>query len=222
MTISRPNMAVESLGVVRQRSLSPRWSTHTTLLFALGSAAVISVLVLFLVKRSIWQELQLLVAALSAFIFAFLFFLLYRGARFDREQRWTFGWVHPRSLVEHVSSVDSLGLFSGAGGQQGIAGFLIGLLLDILVSLVLVAAIVLLLWLGINLALVAVAVIWVPLIYLFRRSVRYIVTRGRTCRGRVWRAAGWAALYTVLNAAWLYLILAIGHHLGRAGAMNGP
>lgn len=200
----------------------PRWNTHTTLLFALASVGLISMLVLLLVKGSIWEELQFLIAALSAFIFAFLFVLLYHGARFDKDQRWTFGWVHPRSLAEHIPSVDSGGVFSEAGAHQGIAGFLIGLLLDIVVSLALIAAIVILLWLGINLALVAVAVIWIPLIYLFRRSVRYLVTRGRTCRGRVGRAAAWAAFYTLLNAAWLYAILLISHRLAGLGGTNGP
>lgn len=215
-------MAAKSIGVAPQRISPPRWNTHTTLLFALASMGLISGLVLLLGKRSIWDELQFLIAALSAFIFLFLFVLLYRGARFDRDRRWTFGWVHPRSLAENIPSVDSLGMFSEAGAHQGIAGFLIGLVLDILVSLALLAAIVILLWLGINLLLVAVAVIWIPLIYLFRRSVRYVVTRGRTCRGRVGRAAGWAALYTVMNAAWLYIILAISHRMAGGAATNGP
>ena len=49
--------------------------------------------------------------------------------------------------------------------------------------------------------------------YLFRRSVRYIVVRGRQCRGDLWRSANWAAFYTLINAAWLYVLLGIAHRL---------
>ena len=191
------------------------------MLFALGSAVLLTTLVFGLVKQSIWEELEILIAGLSVCLFAFLFVLLYRGVRFDRNHHWSFGWVHPRSLAENIPLVDSLGHFTEAGAQQGIAGFLIGLLLDLVVSLVLILAIIVLLWLGINLVLTAVGAIWLTLIYLFRRSVRYIVARGRPCRGHVRRAAGWAALYTVMNAGWLYIILAIGRRIAGADAANG-
>jgi hypothetical protein len=204
---------IEASDPTSRTPVRERWSIRTTFIFALVSVGIVSGLILLLARRSIWVELELVLGTLSVLIFMFFFTLLYRGVRFDPNETFTFGWVHPRRFIDHASSADTFGTFTQAGANQGIGGFILGLLLDIVVSLVLVFAIVVLVWLGVNLVIAAIALIWVPLFYLFRRSVRYVVARGRTCRGHIGRAARWALAYTLINVITLYAILVVTRYL---------
>lgn len=96
-----------------------------------------------------------------------------------------------------------------------------GLLLDIVVSLGFVFVIAGVIWLGANVLIAATAAICLPLYYLFRRSIRYVVVRGRSCRGHVGPSLLWAATYTLGNVAWLYAILTLARFLALRGQSLG-
>lgn len=188
----------------------PRWGFKTSFLFAVAAASLICGLVLTLVKDSLWVKLEVILAALSGAAFLFFFVVLYRGVRFDEQQGYVLGWLHPRTILDQAPAIDSGFGFTEAGASEGIAGLLLGLLLDIIASIVLAFAIALLIWLGVKVLITAVAAVFLPLYYLFRRSIRYLVVRGRSCRGQVGRSLAWAAGYTAVNFAWLFAILALG------------
>jgi hypothetical protein len=191
----------------------PRWSATSLLIVALASGFATVALVALLVHRPVWDELRLVAAALTAPVWMFLCFILYRGTRFEREDSVRISWVRPATIAEHMPVIDSFGHFTSAGAEHGAGGIVVGLLLDILVAVVLTAVAVVLLWVGINFALVAALVIWVPLVYMFKRSVRTIVARGRTCRRNPTLSAWWASVYTAVAIGCLMAIVTAGERL---------
>ena len=54
------------------RSPRPRWSVKSSFLAAIGTLAVVTPLVLLIVHKSIWTELEAVTAAVSVLMFAFL------------------------------------------------------------------------------------------------------------------------------------------------------
>ncbi len=191
----------------------PRWGLKTSFLFAMAVGALVCSLVALLVRGSVWIELELMLSVLAAIAFLFFFLVLYRGVRFDPQQGYVLGWVHPRRILSDAPVGDAFGVFTEAGAHEGLVGFLLGLVLDLVLSIVLVFAITLLIWLGVNALIAAVAIVFVPLYYLFRRSLRYLVVRGRSCRGKVLQSSAWAAAYTIVNFGWLYGMLVLGQFL---------
>jgi hypothetical protein len=204
--------------MVRRRGRPrPRWGLKTSFLAGLATAALVTGVVVLFVKDSVWARIEMILAFLALVAFLFFFVVLYRGVRFDPQRGYVLGWVHPRTVLDYTPAPDGLGC-TEAGASEGVAGFLLGLLLDIVASLVLATLIAVLLWLGVNLLVTAVAVVFLPLYYLFRRSARYLVVRGRRCRGDALRSLMWAAAYAAANLAWLYVILALARFFAiRAG-----
>ena len=154
----------------RTPTRSPRWSASSLLLVAMASGLATVTLVILLVDRSAWDELRIVVVSLAAPVWLFVCFILYRGPRFDRDDGVRVPWVDPATIAEHMPAID-FGRFASAGAEEGPGGFVVGLLLDIVAAIVLTVVAVVLLWLGINFALVAALVIWLPLLYMFKRSV---------------------------------------------------
>jgi hypothetical protein len=195
----------------KELSRRPRWSLKTSFLAALGILSLTIPLILLTVDNSIWTRLELIATIVSFFIFAFLFLVLYQGVRFDKNERYELQWVkRPEGFLDSISEMQ-FGTFSHSADD--LAGFLIGIILDVIITIMLGIVIALLFWLGINLIVGAITAVTIPLYFLFRRSIRYIVVRGRMCRGQIGKSLWYALRYTVINTIWFYMILFIGQYL---------
>jgi hypothetical protein len=196
----------------KKHSRRPKWSLKTSFLVALGILSLTIPLILLTVDNSIWARLELITAIISIFIFAFLFLVLYQGVRFDKNERYELQWVkRPEKFLDSTSEMEFGGVFSQSADD--LVGFLIGIILDALIAIVLGIVIALLFWLGVNLIMGAITAVTIPLYFLFRRSIRYIVVRGRMCRGKIGKSLWYALRYTVINTIWFYMILFIGQYL---------
>jgi hypothetical protein len=195
------------MALTRAGSERPQWNLITSFWAALAIIFLVSVIVFFFLEKTIWVELEIIIAVLSVFMFAFLFVVLYYGVFFDRNQTFAISWKggQIKDWINWASGVDTRGTFSASGWEAGPLGFLIGLLLDLVVSMVLVFLVALFLWLGIGVVFTAIAAISVPLFFLFRRSIRFVVAKGRFCRGSIGRSVLIAFKATVTNTLWLSL-----------------
>lgn len=117
--------------------------------------------------------------------------------------------------MDAASQFNTGGTFTEGGAEAGPLGIIIGFLLDLLVSAVIAFVIAVILWLSFNLVVTGVVFISIPLFFLFRRSIRYIVAKGRTCHGNVGKSFLFALRATVTNTVWLYAILATAHYMAR-------
>jgi hypothetical protein len=193
----------------------PRWSLKASFQAVLGILLVVTPLIFILVEKSIWVKLELIAAVLSLFMFGYLWLVLYYGVRFDKRERYQFQWVGKPTAEWFESGGDagSGGTFAEAGAGEGLGGLLLGILLDIIVSLFLAVLLVAIIWVSVNLIVGAIALVGIPLFFLFHRSLRYIVGQGRRCRGDLSKSLAYAFGYTVMNAIWFYLILFIVQYI---------
>lgn len=188
-----------------KRPRRPRWSAKSSFLYALCLTGIVTTLVLAIGKRSIWVELELAVGILAACFFIFLSYVLYHGVEMDESERFEFAWLGPDSSLLDFPDLSDLDA-SDIGGDD-LLGCLGGVLVGILGFILFAILFPILLWLGINLFLATLAVFILPMFYLYRRSLRHILRRGRRCRRRLGRAVGFAAVYTLIGSAWIYAIL---------------
>lgn len=208
---------IDAMALRGAGSKRPKWNLITSFWAALAIVLLVSVIVFLFLKKSIWVELEIIIGVLSLFMFGFQFVVLYHGVAFDRNQTFAISWKGGKikDWIDWASGVDTGGTFSASGSEAGPFGFLIGLLLDLVVSMVLVFLVALFLWLSIGAVFTAVATISVPLFFWFRRSVRLVVTKGRSCRGSIGKSVLFAFKATVTNTLWLYAILVAGHYFAR-------
>ena len=193
----------------------PRWSLRVLFGGALFVLVVAAVCGRLYPGRSVWSQLELATIILSTAFFVFLALALYCGVRVDAKERLRIRWVqwNETRLEDDLSGFDLSTTFTESLAAEGIGGIVLGIVLDILVSLALAVVVSALLWLGLNLAVGLALVVLVPGFYLFARSVRVAVARGRRCRGNVWRSGWYAVGYTVLYTGWFHLILLVARQL---------
>lgn len=190
------------------KSRRPRWSLRTNFWGAIVVTLLVSFLTLFVLKKSLWVELEILIGTLSLFLFAYFFWLLYHGVRFDKNESYLIAWRSSlEGWLDRTAGVDTGGAFTEGGAEGGPLGLVVGFLLDVLFSLLLSLLLAVVLWLGLNVLVTTVVILGTPLFFLFRRSVRYVVTKGRSCRGDSSRAFWFALRATLFSTLWLYAIV---------------
>lgn len=197
----------------------PKWSLKTNFWGAVAVALIVSFVTFIGLKKSIWVELEIIVGLLSFSSYLYLFYLLFHGIRFEENEKYTITWkpVDFSSIADGGSFICTDGSFTSAGGEGGCIGLIIGFLLDIIVSFLLSILIALLLWIGINVVITSILVIFLPAFYLFKRSIRFVVAKGRRCYKNISKSAMYALEATIVGSLWLYGIVFLGHYLSILG-----
>ena len=198
----------------------PKWSLRSSFHAALGIAIVVSLVGIVVLRQSIWAELEIITGILALCMFAFLTTVLYLGDRFDKRERYSIDlpkgspgdWVDATCYTPGETS----GIFTEAGAEAGLLGLIIGFIVDVLVTIVLVYIIAAILWAGLNLLLGAVACFSIPLFYFYRRVLRGIVAKGRSCRAHRARSVLYSLRSTTGYALWLYAIIFLAHLVHRS------
>ena len=195
----------------------PRWSLKSSYYTALGILLLVTPVVLLTIKKSIWTELEILTGIISAMMFIYLAVIFYLGVHFDKHERISIEWPkgEPISLSEASSYIpfDFNGFFTELGSEAGIAGLIIGFILDLVATVVIVFVISLLLWIGLNGIEVVILAVCIPLYFFYRRVLRAIVIRGRRCRGNIGASLLQALKSTLGYAVWFYAIFTLAHYL---------
>lgn len=195
----------------------PKWSFKTNFWAGILIAVLVSAIVLIILKKSIWIELEIILGILSFFIFIFFYYVFYHGVRFDKSEKYSITWtkIDFESCANASPVIETGGELALIGAESGISGFIIGLLLDIVLSLGLSFVIAVLLWLGLNIGITAILVLFLPLFYIFKRSLRYVIARSKRCHKDMIKSFFSALLATFISTSWLYVILLGGHYLSK-------
>ena len=167
-------------------------------------------------KRALWVELEVVVGLVSIFHLSYMYLLVFKGVRINKNESFSIDWKPFRlenAGVEHLWAVDTGGVFTTALAEAGPAGCLAGILLDIVVSIFLVVIIAFLLWLGMNVMTSGIMILSLPIFILFKHSLRVSIARGRAYQGHVGKSLAYAAWSTLLNMTWLYVVIYLGHQL---------
>lgn len=201
---------------IHSPATKPRWSIQTHFWAALSVVLLTSSIVIFVMKRALWVELEVVVGLVSIFHLIYMYLLVLKGVRVNKNESFSIDWKPFRlenSGVEHLWAVDTGGAFTTALAEAGPAGCLAGILLDIVVSIFLVVIIAFLLWLGMNVMTSGIMILSLPIFILFKHSLRVSIARGRTYQGHVGKSLAYAAWSTLLNMTWLYVVIYLGHQL---------
>lgn len=174
-------------------------------------------MVVFGLKKSIWVELEFLVGILSVFFFLYQFYILFHGIRFDPNEKYDITWqsVDFSSVLEGTSCLDTFGTLASAGGDGGILGLVIGFIIDLVVSIILAFVIAFVFWAGVNLFFSSVFILFLPAFYLFKRSLRFVIAKGRYCYKNYTRSVIYSLRATFTGAIWFYIIIFLGHYFSN-------
>ena len=191
------------------RPRRPKWSLRTSFGGAVVVVTIASLIALFVLKKSLWVELHILAGSVAIIMFSYLFLVLYYGARFDRNEQYSFSWpvFKFETWWDATSQFNTGGTLTEGGAEAGPLGIVIGFLLDLLVSIIIAFVIAVVLWLTFSFVVTAILVISLPLFFLFRKSTGYIVAKGRSCRGNLTKSILFALRATFTNTVWFYAIL---------------
>jgi len=199
------------------RKPRPKWSLITSFWAGVFILVLSALIVFLLLRKPVWAELEFSVLACSAFTFLFYFYVLYHGIRFDKNEKYSITFQHPPEWPsrEFPSWLDWLGWVDipfDLGGE-GCLGAIAGILLGLLLAVVMVVLLAVLIWLGENLVMDGLPVLFFPLYMVFRRAARYVAAKGRRCYGKAAPSALFALRATVVNMGWVYIVIYLGHRL---------
>lgn len=193
-----------------------RWSIQSHFWAALCIILLISAIVIFVMKKALWVELEVLICLVSVLHFIYMYLLVFKGVRVNKNETFCIDWKPfklENSGIKHLWAVDTGGVFTTALAEAGPAGCLAGILLDVIVSIFLVVIIAFLLWLGMNVITSGIMILSLPIFILFKHSLRVAIAKGRTCHGNVSKSLSYAGWSTILNMTWLYAVIYLGHYL---------
>ena len=195
---------------------NPRWSIQTHFWAALCIVLLTSIIVIFVMKKTLWVELEAAVGLVSVLHFIYMYLLVFIGVRVNKKESFSINWKPfklENSGMEHLWMADTGGAFTTALAESGPVGCLAGIVLDIVVSIFMVVIISFLLWLGMNVITSGILILSLPIFILFKHSLRVAIARGRTCRGRMGKSLAFAGWSTLVNITWLYVVIYLGHQL---------
>jgi hypothetical protein len=135
-------------------------------------------------------------AVIFAILQSYFTILLYFGVRPDN------GYVAwGKSIEKFVTNTDlpsaSLPDLGSMDVGDDLFGIIIGPIITILVTVVLAVFLTLAIWVGLNVIALLGLIIFVPMYYIFRRSLRLVLIHTRTCRGRLGTSALIAIRYAI-------------------------
>lgn len=195
-----------------------KWSPVLTFYLFLILTVITSLFIFLFMKKSILMELEIITGLVSLLIFVFLSVILYHGVGFNKNEKITVTWYSSNmDEFNSFTSIDTGGIFAEAGAESGLAGFLAGILLDITISFFIAIALAFLLWLGINTVIATFAIIMIPLFFLYEKSLRFIVVKGRNCRENFAKTFLFSFVMTMLYTGWFYAILIAAELISKTG-----
>lgn len=190
----------------------PRWSLKILFGVVAFLIVVCALIACVVSTKSLLLRLEVLTLVLSAGLFGFLWTALYRGVRVDARERLQIDWA-PRRLTDCDPGIDiglgadAIELCTTAGAEHGPVGLVVGFLAGLLLTVGLSVVVAVVVWIGLHAAVATALILIVPAFVLFRRTIRGVLVRGRTCRGRWLKSFAYALGMTALYTSWLQAIL---------------
>ncbi len=191
---------------------NPKWCIK--LLFYQFTAAILAaaVFMIFFVNKAIWLELEMFSIFTGIILFIFYTIVLYKGVRLtdeplrvelvDLKSAQVDAWeLYPNSST----STDFLSDFS-------ILGLIVGLVLDIFLAAIFSLIFGFLLWIGLNLFIAGLFLIFSPLFFLFKQSLFIIMNHSRYCNGQFWHSALTAFIYAAIYTSIMCFIILATHY----------
>lgn len=155
----------------------------------------------FHLHKSIYEESITAVFFIFTFLFLYFFLILYFGLRYDTgiSERELYTNAHnnfSKSFNIETAEFPNIEI-PHLGGDDIVSAFFAALYF-ILFSILFLAALFLLAWIGLNVMLFAFISAFIPIYYIFRISLRIILIKGIRCKGKLLKSILVASKYALL------------------------
>lgn len=188
----------------------PQWSLKSVFRVFVSIVLISTITVLSLSHKDLWIECEIVVSIVGLLLFFFYFWVLYRGVRFNDDGQLEFKMFKFDECWGVASLVDGLGLMEGAHCP---ASFL-GLLLFQFILLPIFAVVFsFLVGLGLNGVVFSITLLAMPLFYIFRSSVNFVLRNSPKCRGDALKSCCVAAGFALFKSCWFFGVVAGTHFL---------
>lgn len=193
------------------KRVSPKWSLATSFWFCVGVTVLVAPFVFLTAQKSIWVELEIATGILAGFMFIYFSVILHQGVRFNDARQAIIDWpaFSPSGVMEGMGYFSGGDFFGELGRELGIVGWIVGFLLDLVVVFAVALLLCGLIWLGMN----GVGVVVLFLYWVHRRWLRYLVTRGRRCRGNWLRSLYHGGKVALFYSFWFYAAILVAQQI---------
>jgi uncharacterized protein YqhQ len=201
------------------------WSLVTSFWVALVIVAIATVTVVLIMQKPVWIEIETLAGVVGVLLSGFYTFVLYHGVYFAENEAITLiePIGTPMDFADAIGNLPEFGHFSDAGASEGPIGLILGLIIGIIAFFLLAAVLAFLFWLGVNVLAVGVISVVLPLFYVFKGSVLFVIKHVEECHGNLWRSLGYGVTYAALKTALVCLIVFGSHefaHVIKSNILN--
>lgn len=187
----------------------PKWSLKTVFWVFVWIVLLSAAGVLLLSHTALWLELEMVAAVVALAVFFFYCWVLYHGVHFHDDDQLMITFVQG-NVVDPGWPDGGFGLASGADDP---IGCIIAILLEVVLYLLFAIVLSFLFWIGLNGLLMCVALIAMPLFYIFRSSVRFVLRNAPVCHHNLLKSAVVAAGFSFLKTCWFFAVIAGAHYL---------
>ena len=185
-----------------------KWSLKTAFWVFLSIGLLSTAGVLSLSHKDLWIELEMVVALVALLLFIFYFWVLYHGVNFHDDGQ--LGLKFSSFDVSDPWPYEGLGLIHLAEDPVSLILFL---LVEFVLLMVFAFVFSFLIWLGMNGVVLAITLLTIPLFYIFRSSVRFVLRNSPACCGDFLKSVCVAAGFAVFKSCWFFAIVAGAHYL---------
>lgn len=159
-------------------------------------------------QKNLYEDSIISTSILSTVFFLFISIGLYNGVKLKDNLGKIVDKFDKKDIPDFSDVIGSGSVFDGA---DGIAGFLVALLLWIVVGIVLS----LLLWLLSAIIWILILILAAMLYWIFFRALRLIFKNSFKCKDNYMMSIKYGLLYTFLYTVWVYGIIAFTYYLRK-------
>jgi hypothetical protein len=192
-----------------QAGQRPKWSLRAAFWVFVWIVLLSTAGVLLLSHKDLWLELEMVVSIVALALFLFYWWVLYHAVHFYDDDQLTLSFIQG-DVADPGWPDGGFGLASGADDP---IGCIIAILLEVVLYLLVAFVLSFLVWIGINGLLLCVTLIAMPVFFIFRSSVRFVLRNAPACHRNLLKSAGLAAGFALLKTCWFFAVIAGSHYL---------
>jgi len=203
---------------------SSKWNPRTLFVAVLFSAVTAFITAILCGERPVWIDLEIAAVTAGIMLFILFFLILYYGVQIDVKQRWEVSFfklngreIDGAQLVEGLPDLVGSLEFIGPMFESGVVGMILSVILAVIIFLFTIVGLAFLLeflfMLSVNVAICSFAVVVLPLFFIFRGSLEFVLRHVPSCRGAVLASLGWSFVYSLMKTMVLVLMIFGAHTL---------
>lgn len=199
--------------------VKPRWNLRILFCASLFIAGITIGISTAVGDRPLRLELEIATSVIGILMLVAYWWILFHGVEFHSKEEFTFHFLKmPDASSIDIPDVSGLADVSeglGALAELGPLGLVVAIPLAVIVivfsAILLACGAYVLIFLGINVAILSIFMFVTPLFFIFKNSIVYVLRHQKECHGSYIRSLKWSMVYAVSKTIMLYAIIYLAH-----------